>query len=78
MHKPSHSAHRGRHKSRMEVLSRLLRANHPFCQVCGIKPSTEVHHVVKWTADESARLDPRLLMAVCRSCHEQVEKSARG
>lgn len=72
--KRSHSAHRGKHKSRMEKLSRELRANNPFCQVCCKRPSTEVHHKRKWSDDVASRIDPRNLLCVCRECHELIEK----
>ena len=58
----------------MRSLSRVLRANHPFCQVCNVKPSAEVHHRVKWNDDPMKRLDVANLVCVCRACHEQLEK----
>lgn len=78
--KPKHasrSAHTGRGKSAFQKLSRTLRANHPLCQVCGVRPSAEVHHVVPWQDSEVHRLDPRFLLCVCRPCHEQVERGTR-
>lgn len=70
----SRSAHTGKGKKAMENLSRVLRANHPFCQVCHVRPSTEVHHCVKWTKSVAHRLDVSRMLVVCRECHEQVEK----
>lgn len=68
------SGHQGRgHGRPWQRLSRLLRANSPFCQVCGVRPSTEVHHRVKWHQDASKRLDPRNLVPCCRECHERLE-----
>ena len=56
-------------------LSRAIRANHPFCEVCEKRPSTEVHHKRKWYDSVEGRLDPRNLVAVCRECHELIEKA---
>lgn len=70
------SAHEGVGSKAMRNLSRVMRANHPFCQVCGVKPSTEVHHVVKWKESVVGRLDARNLVVCCRECHEQAEKNA--
>ena len=72
----SHSAHEGAGKKAMQALSRVLRANHPFCQVCNVRPSTEVHHCVKWRDSVAHRLDVSRMLVVCRECHEQVEKRA--
>ena len=68
------SAHTGKGSWPMRRLSRNVRANNPFCQVCHEKPSTEVHHVVKWVDSVEGRLDPRNLVACCRACHELLEK----
>ena len=69
------SAHTGKHSNAMRALSRNMRANHPMCQVCETRPSTEVHHKRKWTEDVHGRLDPRNLLCVCRDCHELIEKA---
>jgi 5-methylcytosine-specific restriction endonuclease McrA len=58
----------------MQQLSRVLRANHPFCQVCNVKPSAEVHHRFKWRDNPGRRLDASTLVVCCRACHEQLEK----
>ena len=70
------SAHTGKGKKAMENLSRVMRANYPFCQVCQVRPSTEVHHFVKWKDSVVGRLDARNFLVCCRACHEQVEKNA--
>jgi hypothetical protein len=43
-----------------------------------VKPSTEVHHKIKWGDSVEGRLDPRNLIACCRSCHEILERGANG
>lgn len=70
----SRSAHAGRGSGAWRRVSRETRANHPFCQVCAVRPSTEVHHLVPWKESETHRLDARNLVAVCRDCHEQLER----
>jgi 5-methylcytosine-specific restriction endonuclease McrA len=75
--KAARSAHTGKGSSRpWKTLSRALRANQPICEVCGVKPSTEVHHVVKWSASVVGRLDPRNCICCCRTCHELLEKAS--
>jgi 5-methylcytosine-specific restriction protein A len=54
-------------------LSRTIRENNPHCQECRSAPSTEVHHIVPVAADARFKLDPRMLRAVCRPCHERLE-----
>lgn len=74
------SGHQGRgHGRPWQRLSLVMRANHPFCQVCNTRPSAEVHHLVKWHDNPAKRLDARNLLAVCRDCHAKLEtKHPRG
>ncbi len=73
------AGHSGKgHGRPWQRLSRNIRANHPLCQVCETRPSTEVHHKRKWYASVEGRLDPRNCIAVCRSCHELLEKANNG
>lgn len=55
-------------------LSLKTRQNHPLCQRCGSAPSVEVHHVVPLRLDPRLAMDPRNLLAVCRPCHEELER----
>ena len=71
------SAHTGKGSSRpWKTLSRALRANNPVCEACGVKPSTEVHHVLKWSESVVGRLVPRNCVCVCRTCHEIMERAS--
>ncbi len=54
-------------------LSKALRQNHPLCQVCGVLPSEQVHHVVPVQVDRRLMLDPRNLVVCCRACHEKLD-----
>jgi len=75
----SRSGHTGRGSGRpWQRVSRALRANRPLCEVCMVKPSTEVHHKIKWNDSVEGRLDPRNLVACCRSCHEILERGSHG
>ena len=58
-------------------LSLKLRQNNPLCQRCGIAPSDEVHHIVPLEVNPALKMDPRNLMAVCRSCHEELERTTQ-
>ena len=74
--KPSRSGHSGKGSGRpWKTLSLNLRASRPVCEVCGVKPSMEVHHKVKWRDSVEGRLDPRNCVCVCRSCHEIIERT---
>jgi len=76
--KPTRTAHSGKGSGRAwKRLSKTLRANNPLCTVCMVKPSTEVHHKVRWVDSVEGRLDPNNLIACCRSCHELLERHAR-
>ena len=76
--KPSRSGHSGKGSGRpWRSLSLNLRASRPLCEVCMVKPSTEVHHKVKWADSVEGRLDPKNLVAVCRACHEILERAIK-
>lgn len=48
---------------------------HPFCEVCQIKESSEVHHIVP--ISEGGKHDKGNIMAVCRECHDLIHKRMR-
>ncbi len=58
-------------------LSKLYRAENPFCEVCLEKGKfigvEEVHHKIKIKDDPSQRLYWLNLMSVCRTCHKEIE-----
>jgi 5-methylcytosine-specific restriction endonuclease McrA len=64
-----------------DQLSKRYRANNPFCQEClkhgRYTLTRDVHHVVPIDVDPSRRLDVSNLLAVCRPCHQQLDKSNR-
>jgi len=72
------TGHAGKHSKRMRRLASALREANPICEVCGVRPGAEVHHVVKWKDSEALRLDPSNLVVCCRTCHELLEKGTRS
>jgi 5-methylcytosine-specific restriction enzyme A len=46
---------------------------HPYCAVCGIHDSLEVHHILPFHLNPELELDPTNLMTLCegktRTCH---------
>ena len=48
-----------------------------MCQVCGIRPSTEVHHIRPKHLN-GAPLNPRNLIGLCRECHDEVHRVIDG
>lgn len=65
-----------------DQLSRRYRASNPWCEEClkaGIYTLTrDVHHIVPIEQDASRRMDVTNLMAVCRPCHQRLDKEARA
>lgn len=48
---------------------------HPVCEVCQIKESSEVHHIVP--ISEGGKHDKGNIMAVCRECHDEIHRRMR-
>jgi len=73
-------AERG-YDSDWDKLSKRFRANNPWCSEClrngRYTLARDVHHVVPIERDPSRRLDVTNLVAVCRSCHWDLETKAR-
>jgi hypothetical protein len=53
-----------------EVRKRYLE-EHPVCEVCGMKPPAEIHHIHN-RGTGGALSDTENFLAVCRYCHEQI------
>ncbi len=51
-----------------DLLSRIIRIETPFCQVCG-KPSNQVHHIVPRSRGNAVYFLERNLIALCSGCH---------
>ena len=65
-----------------DQLSRRYRANHPWCEECEkvgrFTLARDVHHIVPIGQDPSRRMDVTNLMAVCRACHQVLDRVARA
>ena len=65
-----------------DQLSRRYRANHPWCEECEkagrFTLARDVHHIVPIEQDPSRRMDVTNLMAVCRACHQALDRVARA
>jgi 5-methylcytosine-specific restriction endonuclease McrA len=65
-----------------DQLSRRFRANHPLCMECEkagrFTLARDVHHIVPIEQDPTRRMDVTNLMAVCRACHQRLDREARG
>lgn len=79
-HRHESSTQRG-YDSRWKALSLRYRANHPLCEHCELHgrttPATEVHHKVPVKIAPRLRLQADNLIAVCRECHEKLEKGSQ-
>lgn len=72
-----------RSSSKWTRLSRQIRRERPICEEClkkggPLKPSQEVHHVVKVRSNPNLAFDPANLMALCRECHLEIENRENG
>jgi 5-methylcytosine-specific restriction enzyme A len=58
--------------------ARLYRSENPLCHACldegRTTPTKEVHHIAKVKDRPDLVFDKDNLMAVCRSCHERLER----
>jgi 5-methylcytosine-specific restriction protein A len=65
-----------------DQLSRRYRANNPWCAECEkvgrFTLARDVHHIVPIEQDPSRRMDVTNLMAVCRACHQRLDREARA
>lgn len=50
-------------------LRRSMLNLHPCCQLCGVKPSTDIHHKEKRGRNY---LNPETFMVFCRGCHDEI------
>ena len=62
-----------------DELSVAYRADNPLCEHCMTKgyttPAKDVHHIVKITKRPDLAMDRNNLMAVCRKCHSELDRS---
>jgi len=69
---------RDRYPKGWDELSRLYRAEHPLCENCmsfdRATPASEVHHIKPVRKWPELALDASNLIAVCRQCHEILER----
>lgn len=47
-----------------------------FCIMCA-KPNTEPHHLINGRGKRQLSDDSKLIIPVCRECHELIHKDAR-
>lgn len=55
-----------------QQLSGKIKDKYPFCQRCGINPSTQVHHI---RYRNLVDVRPHDLLALCDACHWMVHKA---
>lgn len=56
-------------------LTKAMRMRYPMCQICGRKPTEEVHHIrPKCQCLKGARENPRNLICLCKECHDEVHR----
>ncbi len=74
------AASRGYDSEWRAVRLQVLKDAHWLCThclaCCRISPATDVHHLRKIVSHPELRLDADNLIAVCRSCHEILERSS--
>jgi hypothetical protein len=50
------------------LLSKRIRKERPVCEMCGKRPSTQVHHIFS-RRFKATMFDESNLMAICGGCH---------
>ena len=53
-----------------------IKAQHPTCQLCGVRPSELIHHILPIAQGGTNDLDN--LLAVCRTCHPDDWRKRRA
>lgn len=55
-------------KQLWDLLSKKIRKERPMCELCHIKPSTQVHHIFS-RRFKATMFDEDNLLAICNGCH---------
>jgi len=66
------SARRRAQMAEFSLIATKYLSDHPVCERCGKRPSVDPHHIVPRSVAPGKILDPRNLIALCRSCHNWV------
>ena len=53
-----------------------FRQEFPVCMICETQPAQDVHEITRGAAREHVLGEPRLLLSVCRECHERLDNTA--
>ena len=53
-----------------------FRQEFPVCMSCETHPAADVHEITSGAAREHVLGEPRLLLSVCRECHERLDNTA--
>ena len=80
VYRPVTEAMRFRSSARWQRFRAWYRSQHLLCErrePAGVmKASEEVHHVIPLADAPHRGLDPNSVLALCRPCHEELEKQA--
>ena len=61
------------------AISRMVRAQHPVCQICENAASVDVDHIIPFRGlRDPLRTDRSNLQAVCRQCHNRKTHGEGG
>ena len=61
-----------------ERISKMVRAQHPVCQICHDAPSDDVDHIIPFSGpNDPVRTQLSNLQAVCRACHQRKTREQR-
>ncbi len=75
-HDPESRKARGYGK-RWDRMSRWYLAQHPVCEACGQRASTETDHIVPRAVDPAGIFDPDNFQALCSECHKEKTRRER-
>ena len=54
-----------------KLISKSYKERHPICELCGVNPSKETHHIIP--LKKGGTNDDSNLMALCLSCHGRTK-----
>ncbi len=52
-----------------------FKEEYPVCMMCQTQPSQDAHEITRGIGREYALANPRLLLSVCRECHERLDNA---
>lgn len=72
---PNRAVLAGRRKARYAQKARAFKRKYPFCTLCWVRPTQDVHHLAGRRGDRL--LDDTKWIALCRLCHDWIHANPK-